>query len=57
MKKLFENIRYLSKVREIYLDMVRNGELTLINGMEPLEKVIDEALVLVRKLLFPRGSS
>ncbi|OYT53221.1 MAG: dTMP kinase [Desulfurococcales archaeon ex4484_217_2] len=57
VKKLFENIRYLSKVREIYLDMVRNGELTLINGMEPLEKVIDEALALVKKLLFPRGSS
>ena len=57
VKKLFENIRYLSKVREIYLNMVGDGELTLINGMEPLEKVVDEALVLVKKLLFPMGFS
>ena len=57
VKKLFENIKYLSKVREIYLDMVNNGELTLINGMKPLEEVVNDALALVRKLLFPRGSS
>ena len=57
VKKLFENIKYLSKVREIYLDLVGNGELALINGMNILEKVVDEALALVRKLLFPRGSS
>ncbi len=56
VKKLFENIEYLSRVRKIYLDLVSNGELTLISGMNPLEKVVDEALALVRKLLFPRGS-
>ncbi len=57
IKELFENTKYLSKVRKIYLDLVDSGELTLINGMVPLENVIKEALVLVEKLLFPRSSS
>ncbi len=57
VKKLFENIEYLSKVREIYLELVRQNRLVLVNGMKPLDEVVDEAIGKVKSLLLSRSFS
>ncbi len=57
IKKSFENIEYLSKVREIYLELVRQNKLVLVNGMRPLDEVINEAIGKVKSLLLSRSFS
>lgn len=51
LKRLFENTEYLRKVRQIYLKLVREGELHMINGMKPLDRVVNEVILYVENFL------
>jgi len=47
----FENVRYLEKVRNIYLKLVEEGELKLIDGSKPIDMVVNDVLSLISKLI------
>lgn len=51
LKILFENIEYLRKVRQIYLELVSYGELRLVNGMRDFKEVLREVKSIVNYLL------
>jgi len=57
LKILFENLEYLRRVRQLYLDMVKDGELRLVNGMKRLEEVLNDVKSIIGNLLFKGRTS
>ena len=57
LKILFENLEYLRRVRQIYLDMVNSGELYLVDGMKKLEGVLSDVKSIIGNLLFKERTS
>jgi len=57
LKILFENLEYLRRVRQIYLDMVNSGELYLVDGMKKLEEVLNDIKSIIGNLLFKGRTS
>jgi len=57
LKVLFENLEYLRRVRQLYLDMVKDGELRLVNGMKKLEEVLNDVKSIIGNLLFKGRTS
>jgi dTMP kinase len=54
-KSVMENLKTQQKVREIYLEFVKNGELKLIDGDKPKAEVAREVAEVVTKFLKTRG--
>jgi dTMP kinase len=54
-KSVMENLKTQQKVREIYLDFVKNGDLKQIDGDKPKAEVAREVGDLVTKFLKVRG--
>jgi len=51
----FEKLAIIEKAREIYLDLIREGELIYVDAMKSLNTVIDEVWRYILKLLKERG--
>lgn len=45
----FENVEYLSRVREIYLELVESGELVLVDSTKSVREVFEEVLRVIRE--------
>jgi dTMP kinase len=54
-KSVMENLKTQQKVREIYLEFVKNGELKLIDGDKPKAEVAREVVDVVTQFLKARG--
>jgi dTMP kinase len=54
-KSVMENLKTQQKVREIYLEFVKNGELKIIDGDKPKAEVAREVVDVVTKFLKARG--
>jgi len=51
----FENIDYLKAVRSIYLNLVRKGEMILVDGRMSIDEVLEKVLANVKNILSLRG--
>lgn len=47
----FEDVHLLEKIRSIYLKLVENGELVMVNARKPLEEVLEDVIGIIKSRL------